>query len=859
MRRSTQWKIALTAVAIIASVWYLYPTLKFYTASEEERKAFSGEEMDRLKSEAVRLGLDLQGGMHLVLEVDLSKLPPDEARDAVDRAMEVMTNRVDQFGVSEPVIQRQGERRIIVELPGLKDSKRATNLIGQTAQLEFKLLKDKESLGSLLEKTDKILAEPGAAEQAEKEPEKEAAEQLFEEAEEDSLMLQRPFTSLLHRFYTGDLCVRVKDAARFREMLNDPEVMALIPSDAQFLWSNKPEVMNGEEYLLLYYVRKQAEMTGAVVDDATPTVGSGFDVQTAGKPIINFSVSDDGRKLFSRITGANVGRRLAIVLDGKVYSAPTIQTKIRDGRSIITGSKTMEEATDLCIVLRAGALPAPVQIISKQVVGPSLGADSIRMGVRAGLIGLAIVMIFMLVYYRWAGLLANVALGLNLVFLTAVLAGFHATLTLPGIAGIILTIGMAVDANVLIFERIREELRTGKTVRAAIDSGYGRAFRTILDANVTTLITALVLYQFGTGPIRGFALTLSIGILASMFTALIMTRGVFDFITDRWSILNLSIGKSLFRDLGIRFVNVRRWAFLGSAGVIALGLLSLAIHRGPNLSIDFEGGTLLEMHFDPAISVGDVRDALSKVDVEGKTVDLSRSEIKQFGNPNDILVRIERVGENEAAVSSAVKTTLHQAFPEHTKDQETWLRREVDVGPKIGEELKGKAIWAIIWAMLGILVYISWRFEFRFAVAAIVALFHDVLITLGVFSLLDLEISLAVVAALLTIVGYSLNDTIVVFDRIREDLRIFRREKYRAIINRSINETLSRTLITSLTTLAVVVTLLILGGEVIGDFALALLFGVMVGTYSSVFVASPILVEWHARTEQRDRERRVQK
>ena len=451
------------------------------------------------------------------------------------------------------------------------------------------------------------------------------------------------------------------------------------------------------------------------------------------------------------------------------------------------------------------------------------------------------------------------ALGLNLVFLSAVLAGFHATLTLPGIAGIILTIGMAVDANVLIFERIREELRTGKTVRAAIDSGYGRAFRTILDANVTTLITALVLYQFGTGPIRGFALTLSIGIFASMFTALIMTRGVFDFITNRWSIQNLSIGKSTLKDLKIRFVEVRRWAFLGSAGVIALGLISLGIHRGPNLSIDFEGGTLLEMHFDPAVSVGDVREALRKVDVDGKTVDLSRSEIKQFGNPKDILIRIERVGENEETVSDAVKTTLHQAFPEHTKDRKTWLRREADVGPKIGAEMKGKAIWAIIWAMLGILVYISWRFEFRFAVAAIVALFHDVLITVGVFSLLDHEISLAVVAALLTIVGYSLNDTIVVFDRIREDLRIFRREKYRTIINRSINETLSRTLITSLTTLAVVLALLILGGEVIGDFALALFLGVMVGTYSSVFVASPILVEWHARTELRDREHRAKK
>ena len=591
-------------------------------------------------------------------------------------------------------------------------------------------------------------------------------------------------------------------------------------------------------------------MTGDIVADAK--VSTGQDFQNAGQAIINFSTTDEGVKLFSRVTGAHVEERMAIILDGQVYSAPTIQVKIRDGRSIITGSKDIDEAKDLAIVLRAGALPANAPIVEDRTVGPSLGRDSINQGKKAAAIGLAIVMIFMVLYYGFSGLIANLALGLNLLFVLAILAGFHGTLTLPGIAGIILTIGMAVDANVLIFERIREELRSGKTVRSSLENGYGRAFLTIVDANLTTIITAVVLYQFGTGPIKGFALTLMIGILSSMFTALFVTRTVFNIFVARQETPSLSIGKlNIFGETSVDFLKLRKGAFILSAVLILVGLGSTVVKGGYNLGIDFAGGTLLELHFNPAVEVGELRDALSEVDYHGKTLDLRNSEIKQFGSPNDILIRVEEEAEG-TRMADAIKEKLKTQFASSVPQDKEWIRRQEAVGPKIGSELKQNAVNAVLVSLLLIVLYIWWRFkQIQFGIAAVVALFHDVLITLGVFSLMDKEISLAIVAALLTIVGYSLNDTIVVFDRIREDLRLYRRDSYGDIINRSINECLNRTVLTSGTTLLVVLALFFLGGEVIHDFAFALVVGIVVGTYSSSFIASPIVMLWQAATERK--------
>ena len=498
----------------------------------------------------------------------------------------------------------------------------------------------------------------------------------------------------------------------------------------------------------------------------------------------------------------------------------------------------------------AGALPADVQIVEDRTVGPSLGRDSIEQGKNAALIGLVIVIIFMVIYYGFSGLVADLALVLNLVFVMAILAAFQGTLTLPGIAGIILTIGMAVDANVLILERIREELRAEKTLRVAIENGYARAVQTIVDANVTTIITAIVLYQYGTGPIKGFALTLIIGIISSMFTAIFVTRTVYDTIVSRQVNPRLNIGRlRVFGDTNLDFLSVRRGAFIFSAVLILIGLGSTVTKGGYNLGIDFAGGTLLELHFDPPASVGDIRQSLGDVRVGDQSMDLRNSEIKEFGSVNDILIRVEEEAEG-TAIADAIKTRLKSDFSGNIRDATEWLRRQEAVGPKIGEELKTNAVYAILVSMILIIIYVWWRFrQIEFGIAAVIALFHDVMITMGIFSVLNWEISLAIVAALLTIVGYSLNDTIVVYDRIREDIKLYRRDTFSTVINRAINECLNRTVLTSGTTMLVVLSLIFLGGEVIRDFACALLIGVIVGTYSSAFVASPIVVEWHNRRE----------
>ncbi len=833
MKRDS-WRSLIIVGTLLVAFYYLYPTYQFYFAPPR-----NPDRLEQVKEKSINLGLDLQGGIHLVLEVDPSRLSVDERSDVVERAKEVITNRIDQFGVAEPIIHREGEWRIVVELPGVQDVERAKDLIGERARLEFKILKSSIERTSILDKIDTFLAATHADSGSSA-----GLDDIFSSEETPSL---RQY--ILQNYGGADWMVPADDLQTVGRILG--ETAHLVPSDGDFVWGSKLEEMaDGNPYRRLYYLRKKVEMTGEIVKDAKVTRGQSF--ENAGQPIINFTTTDEGVKIFSRVTGAHVDERMAIILDNRVYSAPTIQVKIRDGRSVITGSGSIEEAKDLAIVLRSGSLPADVNIVEDRTVGPSLGRDSILQGRQAATIGLAIVLVFMILYYGFSGIVADLALVLNLVFVLAVLAGFGGTLTLPGIAGIILTIGMAVDANVLIFERVREELRAGKTIRAALENGYGRAFLTIFDANLTTVITAIVLYQFGTGPIKGFALTLMIGIVSSMFTSLFVTRTVFNLaLGDRSS---LSIGRfTIFRDPQIRFLRLRRAGFAVSLIVILIGLGSTVVKGGYNLGIDFRGGTLLELHFDPPVSVGNIRDALSSVSVQDQNVDLRQSEIKEFGTPNDILIRVEESAQG-TAIADGIKTALSTRFSESVNNPVDWLRRQEAVGPKIGEELKGDAVNAIIVSLLLIILYIWIRFKrIHYGVAAVIALFHDILITLGVFSLLEKEISLAIVAALLTIVGYSLNDTIVVFDRVREDLRLYRRETFREILDRSINECLNRTLLTSSTTLLVVVALFALGGEVIHDFALALIVGVIVGTYSSSFVASPIVYEWLGRSEIRGR------
>ncbi len=577
---------------------------------------------------AIKLGLDLQGGMHLVLEVNLVELMHDiaknkdatfdeimeqvrnqldsnpdadfeqvvmsafhsrdipmaryfgdprqsdreilrslrkQADEAVSLTLTTLRNRVDEFGVSEPSITKQGARRIVVELPGIQDAARARRLIGRTALLEFKLLAPQEVTAKVLRNIDTYLAKKLKEEGAFKEletstpltPREESEDtttsttKLFGEgADQDTaataegqqqLNEERPLSGLLS-LYQSEIIVPAADRTTVERFLGREDVKAIIPPEYEFAWSHESFVgQDGRTYWRLYMLKSRAELTGSALSDAQVSIGGGSNVAQAGAAIVNLTMNRDGARRFARITESNVGQKLAIVLDGKVHMAPVIKTRIPDGRAIIEGSETVEEASDLAVVLRAGSLPAPVEIIEERTVGPSLGADSIHAGTSSAAIGFALVVLFMIFYYRGAGIIADLALMLNVVFLMAVLAGFGFTLTLPGIAGVILTIGMAVDANVLIYERVREELRAGKTAWNAIKNGYDRAFVTILDANVTTLIAGVVLYQFGTGPIRGFALTLMIGIISSMFTALVVSRAIFDWITHTWTIKKLSI------------------------------------------------------------------------------------------------------------------------------------------------------------------------------------------------------------------------------------------------------------------------------------------------------------------------------
>ena len=523
MNRTDQWKLASVLLVTVIAVWYLLPSYQFYAnyynRTTQQIASVSSEKLADLRKKAIHLGLDLQGGMHLVLEVDRSKMNAAEGKDAVDRAMEILRQRIDQFGVAEPLIQKEGEDRIVIQLPGLTERRRALDLIGKTALLEFKLVRTTEETKSVFDKLDSYLATHAAV-----------TDTALRRAALSAHVLSMDFAAF----------VRSEDLPAVQQLLATPGLDSIIPGDSQLLWGTPDDASQGVTGRYLYVVKREPEMKGGSI--ATANAQIGLTSTNPGAWGVSMKMTPTGRIDFARITGANVGRNLAIVLDGIISSAPTIRDRIPSGDASITGgSFNIETARDLAIVLRAGALPAPVHIIEERSVGPSLGGDSIHEGVLAAMIGTAMVCVFMLVYYQLSGLVAIVAMVLNIFYLLAGLAGLGATLTLPGIAGIVLTVGMSVDANVLVFERIREELRNQKSVRQSVQLGYDRAFRTILDAHVTTIISSVFLFQFGTGPIKGFAITLIIGLIANLFTNVFMTRMVFDFMLSRGKAETLSI------------------------------------------------------------------------------------------------------------------------------------------------------------------------------------------------------------------------------------------------------------------------------------------------------------------------------
>ncbi len=857
MKGNIRWRIIIIAIVIVISLFSIYPTIRWVSISKERREDFKKlyarwdnelredldwmrldkEEQAKLRKELeekgervpqkpslwrglkhrimrwwwgdedqiLSLGLDLQGGVYIVLETD---------KDKRDQVLEKIRSRVDEFGVREPIILPQGQTRIIVQLPGAKDPEKAIRIITERAFMQWMLV-DEVNLQKRQYSADGLLAIHNAAvEKLEKKYEGKKDEKgnpirwTFEELDQE-LRDQIPLDRIL-RIYKE----------KKREAREKVEIPLLLISSPE-----EPQVLSGDE---LKSASAQLDAYNKP-EVAFEIKGTAATRRFARYTRLYSSESDKAIPDETILPRGVRGWRLAVLLDNEVITAPYIRTEIATGRGVITGLSDYEEARYRALQLRTGSLPAEIDIIDRKQLGPSLGIDSIRKGVRAALLGIALVIFFMAIYYLLAGLIADFALFLNMLILLGVMAMLRASLTLPGIAGIILTIGMAVDANVLIFERIREELRAAKKIKAAIESGYDKAFRTIIDANITTLITALVLYYFGTGPVKGFAVTLSIGILTSMFTALVVTRLILELMLRRRTFQNLRMLR-FFEQPKIDFVNVRKIAIIGSILVIFIGFVSFGAKYDENFGIDFTGGTMLRLSFENNVDIADLRAKLTN------ELGLKDFSLRYFGGENEVIIRTEK------EASEGLKDRIAGMM----KDNKVIDSTSESVGPSFARTLLRQALIAIIIAIIGIIIYISWRFEFRFAIAAIVALIHDVFITVGFLSgffiLTRRELNLPIIAAILTIIGYSLNDTIVVFDRIREDLKIMKRLDFKTIINTSINQTLSRTILTSMTTLMVVVSLFALGGQAINDFAFALFIGVLVGTYSSVFVASPILI-----------------
>jgi len=642
--------------------------------------------------------------------------------------------------------------------------------------------------------------------------------------------------------------VAIKDTAKVNEYLNRPEIQELFPNDLRLLWTAKPYDDN-EKFLQLIAIEVnsrdgRAPLEGDVITDAYQDFG-----QFGGRPQITMKMNALGAKSWKRLTGDNINQSIAIVLDNYVYSFPNVNSEIAGGISSIEGDFTIEEAKLIANILKAGKLPAPAKIVEEAVVGPSLGKEAITSGLNSFLIALVIVLIYMIFYYGKAGIASDIALLANLFFIMGVLASTNIALTLPGIAGIVLTIGISVDANVLIYERIREELRAGKGARLAIADGYQNAYSSIIDANVTTLLTGIILWFFGTGPVEGFAKTLVIGIITSLFSAIFITRLIFAWRLDRKMKVTVStkLTEGAFQNINLGFVKNRRKYYVVSGLIILLGIGSF-MTRGLSFGVDFTGGRTYLVRFDETVSTTEVRNSLAESFITADGVNLA-PEVKVFGEDNQVKVTTSFMIDSDMDdADEQVETKLNSGLERMGLDYKIMSSQKV--GPTIADDIKKSAVWAVLFSLIIIFLYILFRFrKWQYGLGAIAAIFHDVLIVLAVFSIaygflpFSLDIDQAFIAAILTVVGYSINDTVVVFDRIREFLNSYKKRPMQEVINDALNSTLSRTVNTSLSTFFVLLMIFIFGGEVIRGFAFALLVGVAVGTYSSLCVATPIVVD----------------
>ena len=787
--------------------------------------------------------------------------------ESIESALQVLRKRVDPDGLLSPVIQRIGSSaRILFELPGAKDVERIKKLLQGTAQLEFwDAFKGEEFLQFIVQanevvKNIKDSSDESLVDSQQDEETSEIEELLGSETQADSVV--NPILDLIRgQGYPGGPVIATFDS-RAKEAISKylslPEVRSLLSTEqryVKFLWGISQGDDEGNEYSELYALKGNREnkplLNGSVITDARQSFG-----MDGISPTVSMQMNSKGAKIWEKMTGDafSQGSQIAIVLDDIVYSAPGVTTgPISGGNSEISGSFDTAEAIDLANVLRAGKLPASADIIQADEVGPSLGQEAIDSGILSFLIALILVLVWMIFYYGKAGIYSNLALVFNVILIFGILAGSDAVLTLPGIAGIVLTIGIAVDANVLIYERVREELYSGKKLKAAIVDGYHNAYSSILDANITTGLTALILKVFGTGPVEGFATTLLIGIITSLFTAIFISRLLVNWDINRGSQFNFStyFTKGLFRNMSIDFLKYRKMAYILSFVVISLGLFSL-FTSGLDQGIDFVGGRTYTIRFDRDMNTEEVRQSTDKV--------FGSSEIKTIGSPNQLKISTKyRVNENTAEADEDVQRKLYESLetflPEnYTYDQ--FLNAENNVGkmmsakvsPTIADDIKQNSFLAILGSLVVVFLYILFRFrKWQFSLGAVAAVFHDVLIVLGIFSItyrfmpFSMEIDQAFIAAILTVIGYSLNDTVVVFDRIREFLNEHSTWEFKKTVNSALNSTLSRTLNTSFTTLVVLVSMFIFGADSLRGLLFALIVGVVVGTYSSVFVATPIM------------------
>ena len=807
-----------------------------------------------------------------------------EINSSINTAFEVLRSRIDKFGVTQPNIQRIGNSgRIQIELPGAEDIDRVTKLVTSKAELQFWEVFSNAEIQNYLFSANSVVTEMLKEEDAQETEEAEEAkdiQSILNEVQDSTKVEDKTlFTYLTVNFAQSEQQIsslvaqaKVGDTAMVNKLLSDRKVINLRTNDVKnvkFLWDYKSNTTpDGTEVIGLYAIKSNrndvAPIQGDVITDAAQVFSQLND------PEVSMAMNGRGSKLWEKLTGDNVGGFVAVVLDDYVYTAPSVNQAIVGGRTSISGgSMTIEEAQDIATVLKAGKLPAAARIIQAEVVGPSLGQESIDQSTQSFILAILLVLVWMIIYYGRAGVYANIALLVNILFIFGILASFNAVLTLPGIAGIILTIGMSVDANVIIFERIKEGISKKKGLKQSVQEGFSvkGALSAIIDANITSLLTGVILYVFGTGPIKGFALTLIIGILTSLFTAVFITRLLIDGATDKGKNLtfNTSLSKGWFQNINIQFLRKRKIAYAISGAIILGGIASIA-SIGLKQGVDFKGGRSYVVRFDKTVNATEVSESL-------KEVFETAPEVKTYGSESQLkITTVYKIDEEGNDVDEEVQTALFTGLKNYLTEGTTYesfkpgfqkegegtnsIMSYIKVEPTIADDIKTSAVYAVFGSLLIVFLYILLRFrKISFSLGAVIAVFHDVLIVLGIFSILykfmpfDMEIGQSFIAAILTVVGYSLNDTVVIFDRIREFAGIHTKWAYSEVVDKALSSTLGRTINTSLTTLLVMLAIFTFGGDSIRGFMFALIIGVVVGTYSSLFVATPVMYDTSKRKE----------